>query len=176
MNAPLRFWVRAITRAAALGLVAAAACRDTAAPTEQTPTFTGRWAGQPWTGEASAFVVSGGAAGDTLYVSGAHRMAGQRDVDQYVRVRALVSAPGTYALREDAVLVLDLVGGDGVTSTYTGSRPGAGTLFIAAYGGPGGVVEGTLSFEAQPDRSSAPYGSSARFEDGWFRATIQRSR
>jgi hypothetical protein len=176
VNTPPRFWARAIARAVALGLVAVAACRDSAAPTEQTAaTFTGRWAGQPFTGEASAFVARGGAAGDTLYVLGSHRV-GQYDTDQYVRVRALVSAPGTYALGGDAAEVVDLVGGDGITSIYAGSRPGAGTLFIATYAGPGGVVEGTLSFEAQPDRTSPRYGSVARFEDGWFRATIQRSR
>jgi hypothetical protein len=120
--------------------------------------------------------VSGGAAGDTLYVFGAHGKAGQPYTDQYVRVRALVSAPGTYALSANAAEVVDLLGGDVMTSIYTGSRPGAGTLFIVAYGGPGGIVEGTLSFEAQPDRTSARYGPQARFEDGWFRATIQPSR
>jgi len=176
VNAPLRFWARAIARAATLGLVAVAGCKDTAAPTEQDATFTGRWAGQPWAGEASALIVSGSATGDTLYVFGAHRTLGQRDADQYVRVRALVNAPGTYSLGANAAEVVDLVGGDVMTSIYAGSRPAAGTLDITTYGGPGGVVEGTLSFEAQPDRTSPRYGSQARFEDGWFRATIQRSR
>lgn len=176
MNAPLRFCVRAIARTVALGFLTAAACQDSTVPIEQVATFTGRWAGQPFAGEASAFVASGGADGDTLYVFGAHRRDGQRDIDQTVRVRALVSAPGTYALRADAVQVLDFVGGDGVTSTYSGSGPVAGTLYVTTYGGPGGVVEGTLSFEAQPDRSRAPYGPLARFEDGWFRATVQRPR
>jgi len=177
MNPSLHFRIRAITGAVALGLVtAAAACRDSAAPTEQMATFTGRWAGQPWAGDGSASIARGGAAGDTLYVFGVHRTDGWRDPDQYVRVRAVVSAPGTYALSADAAEVMDLVGGDLVTSVYAGSRPGAGTLYITTYDGLGGVVEGTFSFEAQPDRTSAPYGSLARFEDGWFRVTIPRSR
>src|SRR5438105_4743645 len=110
VKVPLRFWTRALVRASTICLVICAACRDTAAPTEQPATFTGHWAGKPWAGQASALVARGGAAGDTLYVFGTQGRAGQGYTDQYVRVRALVTAPGTYALSANAAEVVDLLG------------------------------------------------------------------
>ena len=169
-------WLRrhTIVTAAALGLVTSVACRDgTSSPSELTPTFTGQWAGQPWAGEASAILVSGGAAGDTLYVFGEHRPPGQDWTDQYFRIRAVVDGPGTFVLGANDAEFAHLLGGDVRTSTYSGSRPDEGTLTITTYEGPGGIVEGRVAFGAESTDSHAPYGPHARLENGWFRANLR---
>ena len=163
--------------AAALALVASVACGDDSnSPGELTPTFTGLWAGQPWAGQASALLIPGGGAGDTLYVFGAHRVPGQDWTDQYLRIRAVVQAPGTYELGADDAGFEHLLGGDVITAAYAGSRPDKGILNITMYEGPGGIVEGTVTFGAESTSRYAPYGPHVRFEDGWFRATIPLPR
>lgn len=173
---PASFTRRAAgTGLAALSLVAAAACGDSTSPNDAA-TFTGRWAGEPWTGDARAHFAPGGAAGDTLYISGSHPVGALSLVEQYISVRVGTTTPGTYALDTDAVDVVDLVGGDVVSSTYVGSRPGPGTIEITRYDDEAGIVEGRLSFEAQSSSADAPYGPTARFENGRFRAAIIRTR
>ena|SRR5687767_6421796 len=103
---------KTLVRATAIGcLLVVGACRD-GTSADPAPTFTGRWAGEPWTGDAAASLIDVESAADTVE--------------------------------------------------------------IIAYGGPGGAIEGRVSFEAQPARAATPYGPSARFENGWFRATINR--
>lgn len=130
-------------------------------------TFTGRWIGQSWEGEASATLYADGTAGNTLYVFGKRRVdLGQ---DEVVRLRVAFHGVGTYALTADDVSLDQVLGGDVLTASYQGSGPTAGTLEITSYG-PGGAVEGTFTFEARQARTtSAPV---VRFEDGRFRAPI----
>lgn len=152
-----------------------AACGDSTSPDDDA-TFTGRWAGESWTGDARAHFAPGGAGGDTLYVVGSHPVGAASLAEQYISIRVGTTTPGTYALGADAVQVVDLVGGDVATSTYIGSRPGPGTIEITRYDDEAGIVEGRLGFEAQSASATAPYGPTARFENGRFRATIIRTR
>lgn len=165
----------AVTGLAAFSLGSAAACGDSISPDDDA-TFTGRWAGESWSGDARAHFAPGGADGDTLYITGSHPVGALSLVEQYVAIRVGTTTPGTHTLGADAVRVVDLVGGDVVSSTYVGSRPGPGTIEITRYDDEAGIVEGKLSFEAQPSSAAAPYGPTARFENGRFRATIIRTR
>ena len=163
--------------AAVLALVAACRQPTEQQPGERTPTFTGRWAGQPWSGDAEAHLVRGGPAGDTLYVFGLRRPRGaDSELGQSIRLRVVIGGPGVYPLAAEAVEVWDTVGGDVRTSTYVGLGPDAGVLHVDAYGGAGSAVEGTVHFEARSASPLAPYGPEPRFEDGRFRATVRPPR
>jgi hypothetical protein len=111
-------------------------------------TFTGRWIGQSWEGEASATLFLGGAAGDTLYVFGVQRVP-----EEWVRLRVVFRGVGTYALGPDDVVLETLVGGDVVVASYPGIGPTAGTIEVTSYG-PGGLVEGTFTFDARMARTA----------------------
>ena len=172
---------RSIARLAALFLVSAglAACDQSMAglaDAEQGPSFRATWAGNPWRGDASAQLVPGGAAGDTLYVLGTSPVnAGQMPISA-VRVRVVFRGAGTYTLGPGAAEVIHLVGGDAVASQYTtggsvGTASTAGTLTVREYGA--GWVSGSVVFDAVTTRQHAPYGSTARF-DGEFRARVQQ--
>jgi hypothetical protein len=160
---------RAATVAAlALGL---AACSDAAGPSAPEATFTGRWAGRPWAARAHATLILGGTAGDTLYLGGSWP-DGLVPV-QSLRIRlAPFRGPGLYALGGDAVEMMDLVGGDAVSSTYVGARPLAGVVEIVRFA-PEGLVEGTVSFRAVPGYGRGQYGTSPEFEDGRFQAGVR---
>ena len=155
--------------ALALGL---AACSDAAGPSAPQATFTGRWAGRPWAANAHATLVLGGTASDTLHLGGAWP-AGAPYPAQSLHIRlAPFRGPGTYVLGGDAVEMMDLVGGDAVSSTYVGARPLAGVVEIVRFA-PGGLVEGTVSFRAVPGYGLGQYGTSPEFEDGRFQADVR---
>ncbi|CAN5146272.1 hypothetical protein BH24GEM2_BH24GEM2_12020 [soil metagenome] len=157
-----------------LGEMLSACDQTTVAPAdaEQGPSFRATWAGSRWEGDASAMLIAGGAAGDTLYVLGTNPVyAGQLPISA-VRVRVVFRGAGTYTLGPGAAEVIHLLGGDVVTAQYTtSSSAGAGTLTVREYGA--GWVSGSVVFDAAATRQSAPYGSSARF-DGEFRARVEK--
>jgi hypothetical protein len=149
------------------------ACHDGAAPTpEARATFTGRWAGRAWEGDAWAVLVPGGAAGDTLYIGGTRPVnAGQAPVES-VRLRIVPPGVGTQSLGADDATLLELVGGDVISATYRTVSSGDGSVTLTSYGGVGAAVEGTVAFEAQTESRFASYGTRARFERGHFRAVV----
>lgn len=160
-----------IRRAATVAALVLAACSDAAGPSAPAANFTGRWAGRPWAAQAHATLILGGAAGDTLYIGGSWP-AGPVPA-QSLRIRlAPFRGPGTYAVGGDAVEMMDLVGGDAVSSTYVGARPLAGVVEIVGFA-PGGSVQGTVSFRAVPGYGRGQYGDSPRFEDGRFQADVR---
>ena len=164
---------RIVRSGMALGLtvLVAAGCLEMSGPAPApSATFTGRWTGQPWAGNAGAWLTSDGAGREVLYISGMRPVGSNGWGDQRILIRAHVTGPGVYALSGDAIRVTDLLGGDGVVSEYTGAVAG-GTLTIIRYDGPGTVIEGTLSFDVQ--RSSPQDDGIIRsFSEGWFRATV----
>lgn len=157
-----------------LGEMLSACDQTTVAPAdaEQGPSFRATWAGSRWEGDASAMLIAGGAAGDTLYVLGTNPVnAGQLPISA-VRVRVVFRGAGTYTLGPGAAEVIHLLGGDVVTAQYTtSSSAGPGTLTVRDYRG--GWVSGSVVFDAAATRQSAPYGSTARF-DGEFRARVEQ--
>jgi hypothetical protein len=156
---------------ATLALTTVAACNDGTGPADASAaTFTGRWAGRAWGASASAVLVRGGAAGDTLYVLGSWPT--NPYPVQSLRIRlAPFRGAGTYPVAGDDVEMTDLVGGDAASSTYVGARPAAGAVVVGAYA-EGRVVQGTVSFRAVSSYGNAPYGASPEFEDGRFSAEV----
>ena len=151
------------------------ACSDSSGPPSADATFTGRWAGERWEGEAYAVLIDGGDAGDTLYVSGTRPPnAGSMPLES-VRIRVLFEGPGTYELGSGGVgraELAEFTGGDVVHATYATSELGAGALVITSYGGPGGVIEGHVDFTAHSASPYRSYGAVASFVNGRFRATV----
>ena len=156
---------------AVLALTTLAACSDGTGPVDTSAaTFTGRWAGRAWGASASAVLVRGGAAGDTLYIRGSWPT--NPYPVQSLRIRlAPFRGAGTYPLAGDDVEMTDLVGGDAASSTYVGARPAAGAVVVGAYA-EGRVVQGTVGFRAVSSYGNAPYGASPAFEDGRFSAEV----
>jgi hypothetical protein len=161
-------------RIAALAAVAVAACADGTAP-QRSITFTGRWASRPWEGAASALLRPGGADGDTLYVFGRVPADPNAIPTQSIRLRVVpFRGAGSYPLGPENAELTDILGGDVATSWYIGRAPVAGTLDVVGYDGVGREIAGAVSFQAVPVRSSnAPYGPTASFENGHFRAVLE---
>lgn len=162
---------RGLLLLAAMAALGSGGC-ETAVGLDAEDGFDAVWAGKPWEGDASAAVIPGGAAGDTLYLFGTTpRNAGQMPA-AYVRVRVPLPAAGERALaRGDAELVY-LVGGDVSTAAYVNDRADPGILSIREYGD--GWVSGVVVFDAGAAMEHRPVGGGARFE-GNFRARV-RSR
>jgi hypothetical protein len=132
--------------------------------------LTGRWASAPWAGSAEAVLV-GGEPVDTLYLLGTRPT--DTDVpEEVIRVLVPFTGPGSYSLNRDAVAFTVLIGGDAVSAEYGGQGPTAGTLEVDTYDARSGVMSGTIEFDAEAVTDFRPYGPSARFENGRFRARL----
>ena len=154
---------------------AAAACVDSTEPINRTASFTGQWAGQPWAGDAYATIVMRGAGTDTLYVTGVSPVNAGPMPAEVISLRVPFHGAGSYALDASAVDVRELLGGDVITASYAGSGTPAGTLEITSYGGPGGTIEGRVSFVVRSSGEFASRGTGPiQFEDGHFRAQVRR--
>jgi hypothetical protein len=153
---------------------ALAGCKDTVAPVK-TDLLTARWAGASWVGEASATIVRGGPAGDTLYFFADGPIKGgpsQLFADNEITARVLFAGVGTYRLGPGDARFMQLVGGDVVSATYSTSSDATGSLVIESYGGIGGKIEGTISFDAVSSNQYRSFGDRASLEDGRFRGTV----
>lgn len=167
--------VRATTAAIALLAISSGACTDSNGPLPEEATFTGRWAGRAWVGEAGATLLDGGEAADTLYIVGTTPVnAGQMPLES-IRIRVVFRGVGEYVLGRgttDWAELVELTGGDVVHATYTVGQVSSGTLRITSWGGPGGEVAGRISFVARSDSPYRSYAAVEFFQDGQFRATI----
>ena len=166
--------IRTTSIALAVLALSLVACGDSNGPSPEA-TFTGRWAGELWEGEAYAVLVDGGDAGDTLFIGGSRPPnAGSMPLES-IRIRILFHGPGTYELASGSTgsaQLDELTGGDVVHATYATSALTSGALVITTYGGPGGAVEGRVSFTATSSSPYRSYGPLASFRDGQFRATV----
>lgn len=167
--------VRRTVAAMALLPMSLGSCTDSSAPPPAEATFTGRWAGRPWVGEAGATLVDGGDAADTLYIYGTTPVnAGQMPLEA-IRIRVLFRGAGEYSLGSsttDWAELVELTGGDVVSATYRVAAVSSGTLRITSWGGPGGEIEGRIDFVARSDSPYRSYAAVEFFQDGQFRATI----
>ena len=153
----------------------AGACTLFTDPIDRSVAFSGRWGGEPWAGDAHATLVVEGPGKDTLYLGASSPVGSWGMPAEWISIRVRVHGTGTYALDASSVDFSELIGGDVLTARYAGTGSPAGTLEITSYGGPGGVVEGRVSFAA---RSASPHAArgtgTVRFEDGRFRAPVHR--
>jgi hypothetical protein len=162
-------WARAILALALLG-----ACESATVPEPEQGMFAGRWDGQIWIGDAGAYLVTGIAGGEVLYIFGNKPWgAGPWGADESLSARIVFTGPGIYALAADDVSFLELTGGDVISAQYNGSGQPAGLLRITRFDGPGGIVEGELRFTAATQSPHASYGRTARLDNGKFRAIVQ---
>jgi hypothetical protein len=146
------------------------ACESPTVPNPEPGMFAGRWDGHIWIGDASAYLASNG----RLYVYGTRpRGRNAWGADESLSASVAFSGPGIYGLAADDVYFLELVGGDVVSAEYNGSGEPAGSLRITRFDGPGGIVEGELSFRATTTSQFASYGPTARLDDGKFSAIVQ---
>jgi len=136
--------------------------------------FTGRWAGSPWVGDASAVLVDRETGPDTLYIFGSRPRGQPQNSFETVFLRFVPNGPGTYPLQAGQASLTQLTGGDVVNFVYQTTSSATGSVTLSTYSGPGGLVEGTFAFEAQTTSPSAAYGPQARFEEGQFRAVVRR--
>jgi hypothetical protein len=155
-----------------LSLLSFSACSDGTAP-QGDFRFTGRWAGTAWLGDADALFVAG-ANTDTLYVFGVRPINAGPLPQETIRVRVPFNGPGAYELAGDAVDFVVLTGGDVVSAGYTGQSPAAGALVVDSYDPATELITGTVSFTAVAVSEYRPYGSSAQFDSGRFRASARR--
>jgi hypothetical protein len=84
------------------------------------------------------------------------------------------TGPGRYPLNREAVAFWVLVGGDVVSAEYNGHSQTAGTLQVELYSATDEVISGTVAFDAEAGTPVQPYGPSARFTSGHFRARVRR--
>jgi hypothetical protein len=162
---------------ALLALILLVACEGVTVPNPEQGMFAGRWDGGIWIGDASALLATGTpGGGNVLYVFGSRPRGGSAyGADESLSARVAFAGPGLYALGPNDVYFLELTGGDVVSAQYNGLGPRAGLLRITRFDGPGGVVEGELSFRAATTSRYASYGPTARLDDGKFRAIVQVS-
>jgi hypothetical protein len=161
--------------AALLVCAAGGACTLFTDPIDRSATFSGRWGGDPWAGDAGATILVVEGRPDSLFVTGSSPVNAQIAPREMIHIRVPFRGTGTYALDASAVELWELLGGDVLTASYGGVGTPAGTLEITSYGGPGGVVEGTVSFVARSTSPHAARGTgTVRFERGRFRAPVHR--
>jgi hypothetical protein len=153
-----------------LALTLLVACESATVPDPEQGMFAGRWDGHIWIGDASAYLASDG----RLYVNGTRPRGGNAyGADESLSASVVFRGPGIYGLAADDVYFFELVGGDVVSAEYTGSGEPAGSLRITRFDGPGGIVEGQLSFRATTTSQYGSYGPTARLDDGRFRALVR---
>jgi hypothetical protein len=112
---------------------------------------------------------------DTLYLFGTR--SSDTDVpEETIRVLVAFAGPGSYSLEPGAVAFTVLVGGDAVSAEYSGHGPTAGTIEVDTYDATTGLISGSLMFDAEATSAFRPYGPSARFAGGRFRAHVRRGR
>ena len=136
--------------------------------------LTGSWAGRAWDGDVIAVLVQRQNIPDTLAII-AVRPRGSVAPIEDVTMKIAINGIGTYALggtTGSPAQLHEFVGGDVIVATYSGT---AGELSITGYSGPGGLVEGTFSFDATSSDLGRSYGESARFENGHFIAQVTTS-
>ena len=148
-------------------------CTEAAGPGSSFPTFIGTWAGERWTASANAYLASGGAAGDTLYVFASNPPNSGTMVRETLRARIIVHGTGAYPLGPSAVRFDELVGGDVVSASYVTTQSSTGTLTLSSYNGVGRVAEGKIEFDAESNSPYGSYGQKASMRDAFFSVVVQ---
>jgi hypothetical protein len=165
MNLIRRFSVIAV-------VIAAQACTDPVSPAKEFPSFYGNWAGKTWVGDATAWLVPGGASGDTLYIGGS-KPGNSSSLDEAIIAKVVIHGPGAYLLGPGDAKLEELVGGDVVAATYSTTSMSVGRVVITTYHGVNGLVEGKIEFDAETTSPYGSYGPKASLEDAFFSAVVR---
>jgi hypothetical protein len=161
---------------ALLGLGLSACDRATGPEAPGTATMEATWAGERWQGDAAASFFP---TADTLNISATHPVgAGQTSTSaavplMHLRIRVPFQGEGTYGLGSEAVELIYLLGGDGVTARYTTTAAHTGVLVVEEITKE--RVRGSVYFEAVSRLDHRPAGQRARFE-GSFDARLYSVR
>lgn len=158
---------------AAVAALTMGGCTDSISPIDEFPTFYGSWAGGTWVGDAHALLVPGGASGDTLYIEGSNPVHAGSNPVEIIRARILIHGIGTYLLGPGDASLEEIVGGDVVAAKYVTTSTSVGRVEITSYGGPNGLVEGKISFDAETTSPYGSYGSKASLRDAFFSAVVK---
>ena len=124
-------------------------------------------------GDASATLVRGGVAGDTLYIGASSPVKSGQTPKEDIIARVVIHGTGTYLLGPGDARLDELVGGDIVAASYTTTAKSVGRVTITSYHGVNGLVEGTIEFDAETSSPYGSYGSKARLEDAFFSAVVR---
>lgn len=146
-------------------MVALAGCESATEPAYPDGRLSGYWGGSPFEGNAIAEIRS-----DTLRVYGATGEGPEASIGVSLMVTGF-TGPGDYALREGVVRYV--IGGDGITATYTVPSEEAGVFRVTAV--QGRRVMGRVSFAAYAWQGHGPLGTRAAFT-GDFEAVVQLRR
>jgi hypothetical protein len=157
----------------AVALIGIGACTDSTEPVDEFPSFFGTWAGKEWSGDASAMLVPGGAAGDTLYVGAATPVNAGQSAKETIMAKFVIHGTGTYLLGPGAARLDELVGGDVLAASYSTTATSVGRIEITKYDGVNGLVSGKIQFDAETSSPYGSYGSKARLENGFFYAVVK---
>lgn len=156
--------------AASIGLTS---CTDSVGPVKEFPTFYGNWAGKEWVGDARAWLVPGGANGDTLYIEGSKVGSSGLFADESIIAKVIIHGTGTYLLGPGDAKLQELVGGDVVAATYSTTDTSVGRVTITSYNGARSMVEGKIEFDAETASPYGSYGSKASLRDAFFSAVVK---
>jgi hypothetical protein len=87
---------------------------------------------------------------------------------QWLSIRIALTGVGTYVLNESQVSLLEIVGGDVVSSARRGSALAPGVLTLSEIGATGDLVVGTARFTLSPADGRPAYPEPVDFTDGEF--------
>ena len=162
--------MRRISRAAVLVALIALpmGCEDPSGP-ESEGTFTAMWADEEWSGDGVASLI-----GNVLHIAGSKKQPGQDYTAEFVSFEITSPAVGTFSLGSGKATYAELVGGDVYGALYRTTPEATGSVTITRYDGPGGLVEGFVSFDAELVAGSGTYGDRNRLEDGQFSVPVRQ--
>ena len=150
----------------ASAVLVSAACGDAAGPVDEEGTFTATWAGNSWNGTGGAYI-----SGNVLHIWGTK---GPNKFLPLETVSAEITSPaaGTFALEAGKASFSELIGGDVLGSAYRTTSQAGGSVTITRYDGVGGIVEGSISFDAELTYGTGSYGQSNRLQNGQFSVPV----
>ncbi len=157
----------------AVALIGVAGCTDSTEPVDEFPSFFGTWAGKDWSGDASAILVPGGAAGDTLFIGAAAPVNAHQSAKETIVAKFVIHGAGTYLLGPGAARLDELIGGDVLAASYSTTATSVGRIEITKYDGVNGLVSGKIQFDAETSSPYGSYGSKASLENAFFYAVVK---
>ena len=139
-----------------------ASCKDASGPHEA-DTFTATWADKSWRGDGGAVVV-----GDVLHIGGARKAPGQDYTLESVSIEITSPGVGTFPITAGKAAFFEWIGGDVIGAVYRSTPQSSGSVTLTRYDGPDGVVEGSVTFDAELVTGIGTYGQGNRLKQGQF--------
>lgn len=153
----------------ATAVLVLSSCRDTSGPQAVDGTFTAIWAEKEWKAVPAAYLVV-----NKLHIGGSKMNSTGQIPVEFITVEIDNPAVGTFDVGAGRARFAELIGGDVVGAVYQTTQQSGGSLTITRYDGPGGIVEGFMTFEAELIEGTGTYGPKNRLKDGHFSARVAR--